>query len=134
MTFSEMAARLDVPFCGGGCGIASWVRDHDAGFVDPFNVVHWRERRFTRRGAKNFLVLVARWERMNDPEMLNDLDIYDWWYPHHDSVRAQAMAGQLGFRIPAHLFDIERERCRLLARKRGIRLSHYPAIQAWAKR
>ena len=129
-TYRQMARDLGVPMCGGGCGIASWVRDHDAGFVDPFNTVHFRERRFTRRGARNFLLLVARWERMNDPEMLNDLDLFDWEYQHRDAVRAQSLARQLGFRIPAHLFDYEREMCLLLARKRGVTLP--PTIRAWA--
>jgi hypothetical protein len=134
-----MAADLRVSWCGGECGIT--LRSHEQGFVF-MDVLHFRDRRFTRRGAKNFLMLAASLERHRViPEAeyhtprglyLNDPDRFDYLYFHDDAVRAQAMAGQLGFRIPAHLFDAERERCLLLARKRGVTLP--PTIRAWAKR
>ncbi len=128
MTYAEMAERVNVPYCPGDCGITD--RSHDEGFIF-LNVVHFRERRFTRRGAKNFLTLVARRRRLLDPEFLNIVR-FDWMYLYNDAVMAQKMARDLGFRIPAHLFDQEREQCRLLARRRKIHLSTYPAIWSWA--
>jgi len=128
MTYRQMAETLGVTFCGGECGIT--VMSHDKGFTF-LEVIHWRERRFTRRGAKTFLMLIARQKRLLDPEFLH-IGEFDWMYEYNDSVMAQRMAGQLGFRIPAHLFDIERNRCARLAHKRGVKLSKYPAIYAWA--
>ena len=130
MTYQEMADQLGVPFCPGGCGITT--RSHDQGFLF-FGVLHFTDRRFTRRGAKNFLMQVAYRARHIDEFWLND-PRFDWMYLHNDSVMAQKFAGKLGFRIPASLFDEERERCILLARKRGIKLSRYPEVYAWAKR
>jgi len=129
MTYRQMAKALYVPFCAGECGIVT--RSHEQGFVF-LDVVHWAERRFTRRGAKNFLMLVARRRRLLDPEFLN-IPEYDWIYEHLDSTMAQRMAHGLGFRIPAHLFDMERNRCARLAQKRGVKLSKYPAIYAWSR-
>jgi len=128
MTYRQMAAEFKVPFCDGGCGLPD--RTHETGLIF-LDVLHWRERRFTRRGAKTFLMLIARQKRLLDPEFLN-IPEFDWMYEYNDSVMAQRMAGQLGFRIPAHLFDIERNRCARLAHKRGVKLSKYPAIYKWA--
>jgi hypothetical protein len=127
VTYAAMAAKLKVPFCGGGCGMPDQV--HEQGLVF-LNVLHWRERRFTRRGAKHFLMLIAKAKRLVDPEYLN-AEEFDWMYIHNDAVMAQALAGQFGFRIPARLFDIDRMRCARLAQKRGVKLSNYPAVYQW---
>jgi hypothetical protein len=127
-TYRQMAASMMVPMCAGSCGITT--RSHEQGFVF-LDILHWRERKFTRRGGKNFLMLIAKWQRLLNPEYLNDPE-HDWYYEWSDSVAAQSMAGDLGFRIPAHLFDHERARCLLLARKRGVKLP--PTIRAWAMR
>jgi hypothetical protein len=133
-----MAAEFKVPFCDGSfragpltikCPLPEQAHRHGEVTLD---ILHWTERRFTRRGAKNFLMLIARQKRLLDPEFLN-IPEYDWMYEYNDSVMAQRMAGQLGFRIPAHLFDMERNRCARLAHKRGVKLSLYPAIYAWTK-
>lgn len=123
-----MAEMLAVPVC---LGCTVYPSRHMPGFIDPFNVIHWRERRWSRAGSKRFLMMVAKRTRLLDERFLN-IPRFDWLYVHGDAVSAQRMAGELGFRIPAHLFDADRERCRYLARKRGIHLSNWPAIYAWA--
>jgi hypothetical protein len=124
-----MARQLGITHCGGGCGID--VRSHEAGFLDPFGVLHFRERRWTRAGAKRFLVLAARQRRREDPEYLNT-EGWDWFYEYSDAVAAQRMASQLGFRLPARLFLHEKLRSARLARRRRIPLSQYPKVYAWA--
>lgn len=109
-TFADMAAQLDVPWCGGDCGIDA---SHDRGFLF-LDVVHFRERRFTRRGAKRFLMLVAERNRLLDSGYLNDRKRLGAFYVYHDAVVAQGLAGQLGFRIPARAFEMERLRMRSL--------------------
>jgi hypothetical protein len=128
MTYREMATQLKTPFCDGGCGMNDEL--HEQGLVF-LNVLHWSERRFTRRGAKNFLVLIAKHKRLSDPEFLN-IEKFDWLYIHNDAVMAQAWAKMFGFRIPGSLFDRDRDRLIRLARKRGVNLSTYPAVYAWA--
>jgi len=127
LIYSDMAAKLKVPFCPGGCGIPDQVHDQGLYFL---GVLHWRDRRFTRRGAKHFLMLIAKARRLSDPEFLN-IEGFDWMYIHNDAVMAQAMAGTFGFRIPARLFDIDRMRCARLAMKRWVKLTNYPAIYQW---
>jgi hypothetical protein len=119
-----------MPFCDGGCGLA-YANIHAQGLVF-LGVLHWTERRFTRRGAKNFLTTIARHKRLNDPEYLN-IPHFDWLYLHDDAVTAQGWANHLfGFRIPAHLFDRDRDRCVRLAHRRKVKLSNYPAVYSWA--
>ena len=131
MTISEMARRLDVPVCTGGCGLSA--TRHRTGMIDPFGAIHYAERRFTKRGAKNLLVLASRHAREMDPEYLN-IPLYDWWYVYADSVAASRMAmNLLGFRLPARLFDHDRARCRALAAARNVRLSKYRRVNDWSK-
>lgn len=128
MTIRQLAERLDVPWCGGGCGLSATRHREGCVFL---NVVHFAERRFTRRAARNFLLLVARMDRESDDGYLN-IDTFDWWYLYKDSVTAQRMAQKAGIRIPARLFDHQREMCRLLAARRGVRLSRYRKVYQWA--
>jgi hypothetical protein len=131
MTFSRMAAVAGAVVCTGGCGL-SWWR-HDRGVLDPFGVIHYAERRFSRRSARHFLMLCAEAERRTDIAFLNSPD-YDFWYVYHDNVRAQEWAKQLGFRLPSHLSTIDRLYCTVLANRRGIHLARdYPTVYAWAR-
>ena len=123
-----MAKRLDVPWCGGGCGLSATKHREGRAFL---GVIHYAERRFTKRSARNFLLLVALMDRESDQGYLNH-EVYDWWYCYHDSVTAAKMALRCGFRLPASVFDQQRERCRLLAAKRGVRLSKYRKVWSWA--
>jgi hypothetical protein len=129
MTYREMAAALKVPFCDGGCGLVDSAHQRGVFFI---GVLHWRERRFTRRGAKNFLSLIAYDRRLHDPEFLN-IPEFDWLYLYNDAVVTQGLAMSFGFRIPARLFAEEREKCRRLAFKRGVKLSTYPSVYEWAR-
>ena len=132
MSIREMADRLGVRWCGGGCGLSEWR--HRGGAIDPFGVLHFSERRFTKRAARNFLVLAAKQRRLADPGYLN-VPMYDWWYVWSDSRVAAKMARELGFVIPARLWDEQKEECRMLAMRRGIRLHRdYPAVWAWCRR
>ena len=74
-TISEMATRLDVPWCGGGCGLSKTKHREGCLFL---GVVHFADRRFTRRAARNLLLLVARMKRESDDQYLNH-EVYDWW-------------------------------------------------------
>ena len=53
----HMALVLDVPTCTGGCGLSK--TRHRTGSIDPFGTIHYAERRFTKRSARNYLLLVA---------------------------------------------------------------------------
>lgn len=128
MTISEITARFGV--CTGDCGLSD--RRHRLGVIDPFGTAHYANRRFTRRAAKNLLVLIARRNRTSDTGYLN-VEVYDWWYVYDDSVTAERMALGLGFRLPARLFDRERAMCRLMADRRGVKLSAYRRVMEWSR-
>ena len=119
MTVEEIAARIGEPVCTGGCGLSA--RRHRDGIIDPFGIVHFGERKFSRRSLRNLLLLVARARREADPEYLN-IDLYDWLYLYLDSVTAANLARTLGVVIPARLWDDRRALCLNLARQRGVRL------------
>lgn len=129
MTIRDMADRLGVPTCTGGCGLSA--TRHRTGCIF-LGVVHFAERRFSRRAAKNYLMLVARRDREMNDGYLNH-EVYDWWYVWHDSVTAAVMARLLGFRLPAAIFARERALCRLLADRRGVKLSRYRRVAAWVR-
>ena len=129
MTVTEMGERLEVPTCTGGCGLSA--TRHRTGCVF-LNVVHFAERRFSKRAAKNYLLLVARMDREADGEYLNNIDLYDWFYCYIDSVNAARMAKQLGFRLPASIFARERAMVRLLANRRGVKLTKYRKVYQWS--
>ena len=129
MTITEMARRLDTEVCVGGCGLSAGR--HRAGCIF-LGVIHFAERRFTRRAARNFLLLVARRDREADADYLNH-EVYDWFYVWLDSVTAARLALRLGFRLPARLFDPERELCQALAARRGVKLSRYKRVWQWSR-
>ena len=133
MTFADAALYLGVKqVCFGGCGLS--VNRHRAGTIDPFGVIHWRERRMSKRALRRFLAMVARRNRLNDPGYLND-PRYDWLYLYLDSRAADDLAGRLGVRLPAHLSRNDRLACLTAARRAGVHLSvAHPAAYAWANR
>lgn len=116
-------------WCRGGCGLSPWRHRRGEVFV---GVLHFADRRMTKAGAKNLLMLAARRERTNDDFWLNTPE-WAWFYEYRDAVRAQDLAGQFGFRLPSHLFDRERARCRALAAEQGIRLSRREKVRAWLR-
>lgn len=119
-----------LPFGDAAC---PWrgTRRHLRGFIDVFGVVHYTDRRFTRRALRNMLLLVARRDREADPGYLN-LPRYDWYYLWSDNVTANRMALDLGVRIPAFLSRLDRMRCIQSAERWNIRLSKRSAIYSWA--
>jgi hypothetical protein len=108
-------------------------RRHERGMIDGFGVIHFADRRFTKIGAKNLLMLIAKRDREDDPGFLND-PIYDFLYPALDALRAQQLAGEMGFRLPARLFDKEREQARTLAARRHVSIRRYPRLRSWLAR
>ena len=128
MRINEIAAANRV--CLGGCGLSA--TRHRTGTIDPFGTVHFADRRFTRRAAKNLLLLIAQRDREEDPGFLN-VELYDWFYLWRDSTTAVRLAANLGFRLPSRLFDGERELCRMLASRRGVKLSKYKRVYQWSR-
>ena len=129
MTVEEIGVALGVPICTGGCGLSA--SRHRTGTIF-LGVIHFAERRFTKRGAKNLLILASRRAREMDPGYLN-IPLYDWFYLWSDCTVAAAYASDLGFRLPAHLFDHERALCRALAARRNVRLSKYRRVYEWSR-
>lgn len=125
---SDLIAQPGI--CWGGCGLSE--RRHERGVLF-LGIVHFADRRFTRRGARNLLMLLARREREADPGFLND-PIFDFLYPALDALRAQELALEAGFRLPARLFDRERAKARSLAARRSAAISRYPRLRSWLRR
>jgi hypothetical protein len=113
---------------GHACPISG--RAHERGRLDAFGAIHYADREFTRRGARNLLLLVARRARQKDPAYLND-PMYDWLYVYLDSVRAQSIALEHGFRLPARLFDGQRTQARAMAARRSVSIRRYPRFKSW---
>ena len=128
-TTSDLAARLPVPLCEGGCGIST--SRHKKGFVF-LHVVHYADRRLTVQTARAILVLAARAEREQDPGWLND-PVFDWFHVYADSVRAFRMGEAAGIRLPHRVFAKQRAECRRLAAKRGVALSSRKRVYEWAR-
>lgn len=129
-TIHEAAARYgvcDSPTC-------PLIGDplHWKGFIDPFGVGHYSDRRFTRRALRNLLILVARRDRLADPGWLNSNALFDWYYLYTDEVAASRMAMSLGVRLPARLSRLNRLKCLQLAKRKGVKLSKRSAVYAWA--
>jgi hypothetical protein len=132
VTFTDACLALEIKqVCFGGCGLSEYR--HRLGIIDPFGVIHWRERRMSRRALRNFLLLVAKRDRLANPEFLNLPDV-DWSHPYFDNIEVGRLAARLGIRLPAALSSNDRLRTLTLARKRGAALSTRPAIYAWARR
>lgn len=132
MTYREAMTRLGVEqVCFGGCGLNDY---RHRGVIDPFNTIHWRERRFTRRGLRRLLLLVARRAHENDPGFLND-PRGEWYRLWWREQRANSLAAQLGVRFPARWSTEERMRSRYLAAKADVKLARdFPAVYAWQDR
>lgn len=131
MTYPEIVAELDLThICLGGCGIT--IRSHRTGFI-YLNVVHWQDRRVTRRGLFRFLLLVARRNREDDPGYLNDPK-YDWLYVWIDHRAADDMGHRLGVRFPVEFSRYARSLVFWKAKWAGVPLSKHPAAYSWAKR
>lgn len=138
MRYADVVARLGLQqVCFGDCGLTD--RAHRGAIF--LGVIHWRERRLTRRGLRRFLLLVAKRDRLqtawesqdifapprgflNDPK----LAFYHLW---HDEMEANRMASSLGVRFPVEFSLRERSKAQL-----GLvgRVRQYPAIYAWASR
>ena len=130
MTYPEVIRRLGIErVCLGGCGLNAY---RHRGVIDPFDVIHWSDRRFTRRGLRRLLLLVARRSREDSPAFLNTpgMRFYALWW---DEQRANSMAAQLGVRFPAAWSSQERLACLASAGRRPLSRTH-PAIYAWANR
>lgn len=131
MTFTDACLALEIKqICFGGCGLSE--RRHRLGAVF-LGVVHWRERRMSRRALRNFLLLVAKRDREANPEFLNIPEL-TWYAIWSDNTEAGRLAARVGIRLPAALSINDRLRTLTLARKRGVSLSHRPRIYAWATR
>lgn len=126
MTYAEIAERLGVQrVCFGGCGLGDYA--HRGRLF--LGVIHWRERRMTRRGLRRFLLLVARRMREADPDFLNTRGMA-WAHAYFDEQFANQLAAQLRIRFPAVFSAVERERCH-----RGAPVGYWrthQAIWAWA--
>lgn len=125
----DLAAKLPVAVCEGGCGISD--ARHRRGLVF-LGVVHYADRRLTVQTARALLLLAARAMREADPGYLN-LDLYDWLHVYIDSVQAFRMGEAAGIRLPRRVFDRQRAECRRLAAKRGVRLSSRRRVYEWAR-
>ena len=127
-TIGDLAARLDLVWCSGGCGLSE--NRHRKGVVF-LNVIHLSDRRLTVQTARTLLLLAAQNAREQDGGYLN-IDLFDWMYAHLDSVAAYRMGCSVGIRLPARVFDAKRAECRRLAAMRGVKLSRYRAAFQWA--
>lgn len=134
MTFLDVCLALDLrSVClDGQCGLSA--TRHRTGVIDPFGVIHFRERRMSKRALRRFLLLVARRSRLNSPDFLNEPQ-FNWYYSWSDNIEAGRLAAQLGARLPAALSRNDRLTCLTNARKAGIHLSiGWPQVYAWARR
>lgn len=113
---------------------------HRRGTEDGMGLIHYADRRLTKRSVKRLLMMVAARNRRKDPEFLND-PVYDFLYPYLDSVEAQRLAQTFGsMRLPARLFDVEREVVRYRAAMRGVALGspwigrRWSGLDSWLRR
>ena len=86
----------------------------------------WDARRWTRRGARNFLLRcwAADYGSPRGPIAIAEANLW-----------AASWAQGLGFRIPPAAFDRDRARVLRLAAKEGVMLARdFPAIYRWATR
>lgn len=132
-TYAEVVRRLGIEqVClDGKCGLSDYQH---RGIIDPFGTIHWRERRFTRRGLRRFLLLVARRAHENDPGFLNTPET-EFYRLYWREQRANFLAAQIGYRFPASWSREERMRSRWLASKADVHLARdFPAVYAWQDR
>lgn len=130
MKYADVVRDLGLEqVCPGGCGLDDY-RHRGTIFL---GVIHWRERRFTRRGLRRLLLLVARRERESATSGFLNHPNLRWCALWWDEQRANGLASELGIRFPAAWSRQERLAC--LASARGWPISRtHPAIYAWANR
>jgi hypothetical protein len=130
-TYQALSALIPVPVClSDACGIdPKW---HRSGTIDPFGVVHFSDRRWTRAGARRFLMLAARaWRERPDSGYLNAPE-YTWYHLYLDSKQAYEWAMAAGFRLPAKLSWADRTTSLRMAAKQGVHVAkEYPAVYSW---
>lgn len=126
MTYHEVASRLRLSgICLGWCGLS----DHAHRGSIFLDIVHWGERRVTKRGLRRFLLLVAKRDRLLDPGFLNEPGLW-WAHFYLDERKANEWAAELGVRFPIRYSAPERRSVSLvpgLSRRQ-------PAVWAWANR
>ena len=105
-------------------------RAHERGRIDAFGLIHFSDRQFNKRAAKRLLMLVAKRTREGDARYLNN-EMFDWLYVYMDSVVAQKSALYWGFRLPARLFEQDRQRALQLAARRSVSVRRYPGFKSW---
>lgn len=97
-------------------------------------VLHWSDRRVTRRGLRRFLLLVAKRKRELAPAYLNDPKL-GWFHLYDDNREADKMAAKLGVRFPVEFSRTERWKCLWLAHKAKVPITRtHPALYSWAVR
>lgn len=94
-SYGEVARRLVLPLCDGPVRAAPFTREvHEVGFLQN-GVIHWSERRLTRRGLFRFLKLAAL---LTDPTIIH-VDRERWMVLYRQNVEAAALAARLGVRF-----------------------------------
>lgn len=127
-SYREVVARLDLPaVCLGDCGLS----DHRHRGSLFLGVVHFGERRISKRGLRRFLRLCAKRDRLDDPGFLNSPEL-SFAHGYFDEAKAVAWAARLGYRFPVGFSRAERLRVLAKAPK-GFARTH-AAIWAWARR
>lgn len=132
-SYEQVVAKLGWPkrVCLGGCGVTT--RSHRTGFIF-LDVVHFEERRVTRKGLRRFFLLLARRNREADPTYLNDPQL-GWYHLWADEQYANALAQVIGVRFPVEFSRTERWRCLWLAHKVKVPITRtHPALYSWAIR
>ena len=113
-TYSGVASQLGIALCGDG-----WPRNrignHEAGWTAyGMTIIHWNERRVTKRGLLRFLKLVAK-AQMESAHQGERFVVLYW-----QNVEAYRLARLIGIRLPRSLADPDRAKARLwLARFRN---------------
>lgn len=131
MTYEIMTRVLPVAVClDPNCGIDE--RWHWTGRIDPFGIVHFTDRRWTRAGARRLLLLAAKaWRERPGSGYLN-APALEWLHLYVDAKQAYEWSREIGFRMPAKLSWHERSKSLRLAVKQGIHVAaDYPSVYAW---
>jgi hypothetical protein len=92
-------------------------------------VIHFRDRRFSRRGLRKLLLLCAKRDRLASVNFLNDPGLW-FAYFYLDERKANEWAAQIGVRFPVSFSAPERRAVSLVP---GLSRT-MPAIWAWARR
>lgn len=124
--YRGIASQLGLTgICFGNCGLGA-NRHRGSIFL---GIVHWSDRRVTKRGLRRLLLLVAKRDRFASPGFLNDPGLW-WAHMYLDQRRADRWAEQLGVRFPASYSAPERRAVSLVP---GLSRRH-PAVWMWARR